>query len=128
MEATYVMNGNFKNIKSIKEHATYLCSRCRTTLPLNDAQTSCSECPAITDEEIPDFFCEKVKIISITNKKLKYSKAICFKAEFNGETIQSEMIFERSSLYDKVILFEEGLSKVISGWMEGGTIELLNVD
>ena len=70
MEATYVMNGNFKNIKSIKEHATYLCSRCRTTLPLNDAQTSCSECPAITDEEIPDFFCEKVKIISITNKKL----------------------------------------------------------
>ena len=108
------MNGNFKNIKSIKEHATYLCPRCRTTLPLNDAQISCSECPAITDEEIPDFFCEKVKIISITNKKLKYSKAICFRAEFNAETIQSEMSFERSSLYDEVILFEEGLLFVIA--------------
>ena len=57
---------------SMREHETYQCPRCRSTLPLMDGQTTCPECPALTDEEIPELFSEKVKIISITQKKLKF--------------------------------------------------------
>ena len=112
---------------TLTEQEIYRCTRCRSTLPLQDTQEQCIWCQTIDDSDVPQYFAEKVKITSISIKKMRFSKAITFSAKFGEQNIHSETIFEKSPLFDTIMSLEEGFSRMVSGWIEDNVIEVINI-
>ncbi|KAL5272720.1 hypothetical protein ACHWQZ_G000795 [Mnemiopsis leidyi] len=127
VEISYRENGNFKNISKIEANETVNCGRCGSTGPMNDAQATCFKCIDIAEEELPEKFKNTVIIQRVSRKKLKFSRVVTFTIKFDNRSIHSESIFERSPLFDAAMLLEEGLSRVVSGWVEDECIEVTSI-
>ena len=69
----------------------------------------------------------KVKLTAIHHKKMRYSRGISIEGSHGTEVIQSDIIFDRSPLYDELTILEEGLSRMMSGWMDWDTLEILYI-
>ena len=124
---SYRMEGRYMKLLTLTEQEIYRCTRCRSTLPLQDTQEQCIWCQTIDDSDVPQYFAEKVKITSISIKKMRFSKAITFSAKFGEQNIHSETIFEKSPLFDIIMSLEEGFSRMVSGWVEDNVIEVISI-